>query len=499
MYCVSLACGSHARMIEEYRQLLADDVQLVELRLDFLRRDPDLPRLLAEKQSDIIVTCRKPEDGGLWREPEDKRIKLLRQAIIDGVEYVDLEADTARAIPRHGKTKRIVSYHNLKETPDDLQAIWDRLAQCDPDIIKIAVMPQRIRDVFRVFELQKANADKIPTIAISMGEVGFMTRVLAHKFGAPFTYSTFSSKRVIAPGLPTYKSLRDVYHFDNIDEDTEVFGVVGSPIGHSLSPLIHNKSFVQAGMNRVYLPFLVHQEDLSDFLELATDIHVRGLSVTIPHKVAVLTKLTRCDPAVEEIGACNTIILDNYERFGYNTDYAAAILSIEVAMGGRADGVSPIQGCSALVLGAGGAGKALAYGLQVRGARVTVTDSDPNRAVAVARQLGCTEVDWEMRHGYKCSILANCTPVGMHPNVDETPFDKSAMKEGMVVFDAVYNPENTLLIKNARVKGCIPVTGIEMFVGQACLQFRLFTGKPGSATLMRAILRNAISAVQYHK
>ncbi|MCL2117931.1 MAG: type I 3-dehydroquinate dehydratase [Planctomycetaceae bacterium] len=498
MYCVSIACGSHSRMIEEYRQLMADDVPLVELRLDFLRREPDLPRLLAEKNSQVIVTCRKPEDGGLWREPEEKRLKVLRQAIIDGVEYVDLEADTAKLIPRHGKTRRIISYHNLTETPEDLQTIWDRLAQCDPDIIKIAVMPKRIRDVFRVFDLQKANAGKIPTIAISMGETGFMTRVLAPKFGAPFTYSTFSSKRVIAPGLPTYKSLRDVYRYDSIDEDTEVFGVVGDPIGHSLSPLIHNKSFVVAEMNRIYLPFLVHPEDLGDFLDLAPSVNVRGLSVTIPHKVAVVGKLTRCDPAVEEIGACNTVILDNYDRFGYNTDYAAALLSIEVAMGGKVGEISPVKGCSALVLGAGGAGKALAYGLQTRGARVTVTDSDSDRAIEVARQLGCNEVDWEMRHGYKCSILANCTPVGMHPNVDETPFEKSALKEGMVVFDAVYNPENTLLIKNARAKGCIPVTGIEMFVGQACLQFRLFTGKPGSATLMRQILRNAISAVHYH-
>lgn len=497
MICVSIACGSHSRMVQEYQRLVEDGIQLVELRLDFLRREPDLPRLLKDKKTAVIVTCRKPEDGGLWRDSEDKRLRVLRQAILEGVEYIDLEEDTARTVPRHGKTKRVISYHNLKETPDDLQAIWDRLARCDPDVIKIAVMPKCVADVFRVFDLLKANGSKIPTIAVSMGEIGFMTRVLAPKYGSPWTYSTFSSKRIIAPGLPTYRTLRDVYHFDAIDEDTEVFGVVGDPIGHSLSPLIHNKSFVAADMNRVYLPFLIHPEDLGDFLDKAPAIDVRGLSVTIPHKVAVLGKLTRCDPAVEEIGACNTVILDNYDRFGYNTDYAAAILSIEVGMGGKVDGVSPIKGRSALVLGAGGAGKALAYGLQVRGARVTVTDTDSDRAVELARQLGCTEVDWEMRHGYKCSILANCTPVGMHPNVDETPFEKSALKEGMIVFDAVYNPENTLLIKNAKAKGCVPVTGIEMFVGQACLQFRLFTGKPGSATLMRNVLRGAISAVHY--
>jgi len=497
MYCVSIACGSHTRMIEEYQALVADGVQLVELRLDFLRREPDLTRLLKEKKTQIVITCRKPEDGGLWRDTEEKRQKLLRQAILDGVDYIDLEEKTAKAIPRHGKTKRIISYHNLSETPKNLQEIWDNLAKCDADIVKIAVFPQNLSDVFRVFELLKANSHKIPTIAVSMGDLGVMTRILAPKFGSPFTYSTFSSKRVIAPGLLTYKTLRDVYHYDEIDENTEVFGVIGYPIGHSLSPLIHNKSFVEAGMNRVYLPFLVPPEDLNTFIEHASSIGVRGLSVTIPHKVNVLRKLTHSDPAVEQIGACNTIIIDNYDMFGYNTDYAAAILSIEAAMGGKVNGESPLKGHSALVLGAGGAGKALAYGLISRGAKVTVTDIDYNRALDLAKQLDCTEIEWEMRHGLRCTILVNTTPVGMHPNVDETPYDKAGLREGMVVFDAVYNPENTLLIKNAKFRKCITVSGVEMFVGQACLQFKLFTGTPASASLMRNTVRNAISAVHF--
>ncbi|MCL2348347.1 MAG: shikimate dehydrogenase, partial [Planctomycetaceae bacterium] len=429
---------------------------------------------------------------------ETKRLKVFRQAILDGVEYVDLEENAAKLTPRYGKTKRIISYHNMKETPADLQAIWDRLAQCDPDIVKIAVMPKRIGDVFRVFELLQANHSKIPTIAISMDEMGLMTRLLAPKFGSPFTYSTFSDKRVVAPGLPTYQALRDMYRYEHINEETEVFGVVGNPIGHSLSPLIHNASFAEAGMNRVYLPFQVAEEDFEEFIDKSPLIGIRGLSVTIPHKVAVLKKLTRCDPAVEEIGACNTVIIDNYDRFGYNTDYAAAVLSIEMAMGGKVNGVSPLQSCSALVLGSGGAGKALAYGLQVRGVRVTVTDANYDRALNLARQLGCNEIEWDLRHGFKCNILANCTPVGMHPNVDETPFEKSALREGMIVFDAVYNPENTLFIKNAKAKGCIAVPGIEMFVGQACLQFRLFTAHPGSATLMRKLVKQAISNIRIH-
>jgi len=483
-------------MIAEHQLLAQDHVELTELRVDFLRREPQLSRLLAKRPTPIVLTARRQQDGGLWRDSEDKRFRILREGILLGVDYVDLEEDIAKSVPRHGKTKRIISYHNIDETPEDLTEIWKRMAACDPDVIKIATMPRRISDVFRMIELTKKANTQIPTIGICMGEMGIVTRILARKFGSPFTYATFSESRTIAPGLLLYKTLRDLYRFDNIDEDTAVLGVVGDPIGHSLSPLIHNISCAQAGLNYVYLPFRVAPDDIETFIDRATEIGVRGLSVTIPHKVAVLKRLTRCDPAVEEIGACNTISLENFDRLGYNTDYKAAVFSIETAMGGRVDGVSPIQGKTALVLGAGGAGKALVYGLQQWGAKVAITDIDHARAVEVAEKFHCDTIEWGMRHGIKCHILANCTPVGMHPNVDETPFDRVGLHEGMIVFDAIYNPENTLLIKNARFKGCIPVTGTEMFVGQACLQFRHFTGKLGSVSLMRKIIRNAISAVR---
>lgn len=496
MICVTIARGSHKNMVADHQKLADDQVQLVELRIDFINREPDVTALLKNRATPIIVTARRQEDGGLWRFGEDRRFRALREAILLGAEYVDIEEDIAKSIPRHGKTKRIISYHNMSETPDDLAEIWKRMAGCDPDIIKICTMPKSIEDVFRMTKLVRQANTKIPTIGICMGEMGQVTRILAGKFGSPFTYATFSEARIVAPGLMFYKTLRDVYNYDGINEETGVLGVVGDPVAHSLSPLIHNKSCQAADLNMVYLPFRVVPEDIELFIDRAPQWGVRGLSVTIPHKTAVLKKLTRFDPAVEEIGACNTIILDNFDRLGYNTDYKAALFSIETAMGGKVNDVSPIQGKNALVLGAGGAGKSLIYGFQLWGAKVAVADVDNARAAEVAEQFQCPFVEWHLRHGVKCQILANCTPVGMHPKTNETPFDKSGLHEGMVVFDAIYNPESTLLIKNARFKGCVPVTGTEMFVGQACLQFRHFTGKLGSVSLMRKILRNALSAIR---
>ncbi|MGL6193701.1 MAG: shikimate dehydrogenase family protein, partial [Thermoguttaceae bacterium] len=247
---------------------------------------------------------------------------------------------------------------------------------------------------------------------------------------------------------------------------------------------------------KVYLPIRLLASDVHDFVAQAPSIDIRGISVTIPHKVSVMDELTQFEPAVEEIGACNTVLFDQDERNGYNTDYVAAILSIEIAMGGTGIATeSPIIGKRALVLGAGGAGKAVAYGLKQRAAKVTIADFDDARAQKLSEQIGCDYVDWDMRHGVQPDILANCTPVGMHPKVNDTPFDKNAMNGRMVVFDAVYNPENTLLIKNGKAKGCVVVPGTEMFVLQASTQFKYFTGLRGPVGLMRKLLKQAISAV----
>ncbi|MGL6226131.1 MAG: type I 3-dehydroquinate dehydratase, partial [Thermoguttaceae bacterium] len=473
MICVSIACGSHRRMIAEHLSLADEGVQLVELRLDFLRGNPDLGRLLPDRPTPVVATVRRRQDGGNWRETEEKRLLLLRSAIVAGVEFVDLEEDIAASIPRFGKTKRIVSFHDMNGTPDDLAGLCDRMRKCDPDVIKIAVKANRIADVFRVMQLTKNQNElfpEVPVIGISMGEIGIMSRILAHKLGSPFTYATFSKSRVFAPGLLEYTHLRDFYRFDGINPKTEVYAVLGNPIKHSLSPLIHNAGFAQDDMDRIYVPQLLATEDLHDYLRFAPEFDIRGLSVTIPHKVAILKELTQFDPAVEEIGACNTVIIDSQERYGYNTDYVAAMIALEIAMnGGNPGNQSPLLNKRSLVLGAGGVGKAIAYGLLQRGAKVIITDIDDKQGQQLAEQLGCDFVEWELRHGIRPQVLLNCTPVGMHPLVDATPFEKSGLDQDTLVFDSVYNPENTLLIKQARAKGCTVVSGVEMFIGQACM------------------------------
>ncbi|MCC6125683.1 MAG: shikimate dehydrogenase [Pirellulales bacterium] len=499
MICVSIGRGRHRHMLAEHKHLVEQGARLVELRLDYISGEVNIKRLVTDRPCPVVITCRRPQDGGKYNGAEEQRLLLLRTAIAEGVEYVDLEEDVAGQIPRFGRTKRIVSTHDFRKTPETIEETHRRLAACDPDIVKISAMANHPHDNLRMLELSRKS--KVPTIALCMGDIGVPSRILAGKFRSPMTYATFSHERTLAPGQLSFQQMTEIYRYDAINAETEVYGVIADPIGHSLSPQIHNAAFHSLGLNKVYVPFRVPREDLARFLDDAPALGVRGLSVTIPHKEEVIKKLSECDASVRGIGAANTVIFNGNKRLGYNTDYHAAMSTLEETL--RQEGMTEtreeymLRGRTALVLGAGGVGKAIVHGLLRRGAQVVVTDGLPKQAATLAKNFNCRSVDWVGRHSISADLLFNCTPVGMHPNVDETPYDKHHMRPSMIVFDAVYNPENTLLIKDARSRNCTVVTGVEMFVRQACLQFKLFTGRDGPAELMREVIRRAIGAAKH--
>ncbi|MBW3596121.1 MAG: type I 3-dehydroquinate dehydratase, partial [Planctomycetes bacterium] len=300
MICVSIGRGRHKHMILEHQNLAEKGAKLVELRMDFIYTDVNLKRLLDDRPTPVLATCRRERDGGRWVADEEKRLRLLRAAIVAGVEYVDLEEDVAGDVPRFGNTKRVVSYHNFRETPENLAEIHERMTKVDPDIIKIAAMAHKPHDCIRMLRLVREKSPSVPTIGICMGEIGIPTRILGAKYGAPFTYATFHHERALAPGQLSFDQMTKIYHYDQINKDTEVYGVIADPIAHSLSPLIHNVAYRDMEVNKIYVPFRIPREDLKLFLEECPDLGVKGLSITIPHKEAVLEYATRLDQAVEE-------------------------------------------------------------------------------------------------------------------------------------------------------------------------------------------------------
>lgn len=495
--CVILGRTRHRMMIEDHQAAAAQGAELVELRLDWLSNPPDLGRLIPNRPTPVIVTCRRQHDRGRWKETEEQRLRVLRAAIVMGVEYVDLEDDIATQIRRYGKTQRIVSYHNFDETPEDLHDIHARLANLDADIVKIATMANSPLDNVRMLKL--VAAAKVPTVAFCMGDFGVVSRVLNARHGSPFTFAVYTNERMMAPGQITFEEMRRMYRYEKINPRTQVYGVLGDPIAHSLSPRIHNAGFESEGLDKVYLPLRAPESELAAMLQSYQWLNIQGYSVTIPHKETVVSWAHKQTQAVKEIGAANTLFRSQAgEWWADNTDYNAALESIREGL--RGDGAEAplglLSGKRVLVLGAGGVARAIVSGLSRAGSAVMISNRTKDRADALAKEIGCQVIAWENRGTVFADIVINCTSVGMHPEVDESPFQANWLREGCLVFDTVYNPEQTLFIKQARERGCVTVTGVEMFVRQAAKQFELFTGRPAPLDAMRNELRRAISPVK---
>jgi 3-dehydroquinate dehydratase/shikimate dehydrogenase len=543
--CVVIGRTRHGMLLHEIAEAAKQGANFIEVRLDFLKKAPDFKRLLENKPCTLLATVRRPPDGGKWSGSEDERRILIRQAIVAGFDWVDLETDTADAIPRFGPVRRIVSYHNFREMPADLEKIHARMCAQDADVVKVVVRATQPSYNLRILALVK-DAKK-PTVAFCMTDLGFPSRILQAKFGGPWTYAAFNKERNIAPGMPSFDEVRKLYNYEHIDRDTEVFGVIGDPVGHSLSPLIYNIAFRKLHMNAVYLPFRVPRDTLPAFLKAFEALPVKGFSVTIPHKEAAATAAAVKEVTVERTGAANTLVHGEGGFHAFNTDYGGVIqtlrdllptftqttadpaavspailtpqinlpagaLTAPAPQTGEAITDKPwapaptvegatytmsasLTGRVVLVLGAGGVARAAAHALHREGCLVTICNRTAERATALATEIGCRHVDWHARHSVLCDMVINCTSIGMHPDVDVMPVHPSFLKPGLVVFDTVYTPEQTLLIKEARERHCHAITGVELFIRQAALQFQHFTGRTAPVDLFRKVVRRALSPI----
>lgn len=493
MICVVIGRTRHKMILAEMQEAVKRGAELLELRLDYLARTPDFKRLLTGRPCPLIATVRRPEDGGRWAGTEEARQTLIRHAVVSGFDWVDIETDIADKIRRFKDVKRIVSYHNLREVPNDLEKIYETMCNQDPDVVKVCVTAQQPADNLRVLNLLKDPPK--PTVAFCMGDLGFFSRILSAKFGSPFTYGAFNKEYRIAPGIPAFDELQHVYFIDRINAETALFGVIGDPVAHSLSPLIHNAAFRSQGLNCLYLPFRVPRGQLGPFLKEFDKLHLRGYSVTIPHKEQAAALGHTRDEAATLTKSANTLVRVREGFAAYSTDYQAALDSLLAILPTQPGQPPSLAKRIVMILGAGGVSRAVAHALHKAGALVTITNRTAERAQKLAEEVGGRAIDWQARHTMLCDILINCTSVGMHPNVDESPVHSSYLRQGMVVLDTVYTPETTLLVKDARGRNCYVQTGVDMFVRQAAHQFHLFTNREAPLELMRKLVKRALSPV----
>ncbi|HEY2586801.1 MAG TPA: type I 3-dehydroquinate dehydratase [Tepidisphaeraceae bacterium] len=523
--CVAILVKDLAQAQRDAIAAAESGADMVELRIDTFNDRDQLRTVLQSVSLPAIVTCRPTWEGGHCELAEPDRLGLLELAATSGAAYIDVELETYRrdptlgdinsAIPRDKRAGMIISTHDFNGRPPRLTNLVAETEQSAGDVNKIVWTARTVRDNLEAFEIL-AQPTK-PTIALCMGEAGLISRVLAKKFGAFLAFASLRKMEVTAPGQVSIDEMKRLYRWDKLGRDTKVYGVVGSPVGHSMSPALHNAAFDQTGYDGIYLPLLVNEgyESFKAFMEsfLAfAPLDLSGLSVTIPHKENALRYLcergAEIDPLAVSIGAVNTIVVDRPAKptgsavghsaevpiklRGLNTDYGAILDSITSKLGISREGLA---GARVAVIGAGGTGRTAVAALAHYGTTVVVYNRTRVRADALAAEFNgktgkVVAAPLEKLCDSCCQIYLNTTSVGMHPNVDGSAFGQTPPKlsPDTLVFDTVYNPMRTKLIEQAEAAGAPTLGGIEMFVRQAVAQFEAWTKLRAPVELMRSVV-----------
>jgi 3-dehydroquinate dehydratase/shikimate dehydrogenase len=503
--CVPV-CVERARDLAEALTRAASVGEVVELRLDCLPGAEldlalrDLHGLLRNFSSPLIMTLRPIEQGG-WREIDKlNRVSFWLNHFGYNDEFAgfaDIELDLALLLMNGAPldwSRVICSHHDFAGAlAADLENIYARMTNTPSRILKIAVQAHEITDCLMIFHLlERARREGREMVAIAMGEAGIMTRILGPSRGAFLTYGALDAESATAPGQLTAHDLRDLYRVHKLDERTEIMGLMGSPVAHSVSPHMHNAAFEASGLNAVYIPFEVR--DAKAFLQRMAHPrsrellwNLRGLSITAPHKSAALLHLDWIEPSAQEIGAVNTIVVKGDELHGYNTDATALIAPLLNIIG-------TLRDRRFAIIGAGGAARAALWSLRREGANATLFARNVERARPLAEDFDASFEPLDAAASFDgFDVVINATPLGTHgPQQDQTPARASQLRGARIIYDLVYNPLETRFLREAREAGCEIIGGLEMLVAQAATQFHLWTGKPAPVKVMREAARHAL-------
>jgi 3-dehydroquinate dehydratase / shikimate dehydrogenase len=458
------------------RDAASQDADLVELRLDHVDR-PDAAGALAGRTRPVIVTCRAKWEGGAFQGSEDERRAILEASLAGGADYVDLEAAagfTPELIAAHGGRRIVVSRHEFEAPPKDVDAAYRSVRAMGAEVTKLAVAVDSLSQLLPLFRL--ADTASEPHVLLAMGPAGLTSRVLAARLGNRWTYAGPG----VAPGQVTLDRMQRHFHFSRIRPESALYGVVGNPVLHSRSPIMHNAGFAALHLDAAYLA--LEAADAEDFVRLARELPLQGASITAPFKVSLLPFVDEVEPVAQRVGAINTIVTRDGRWIGTNTDVEGFLAPLA--------GRFPLRGARACILGAGGSARGIAIGLADSGASVTVSARRSDAAREIADLAGGQVGEFPPRAG-SWDLLVNTITLAKGETTSPiagTPLD------GRLVYDLTYEPENTPLLRDARAAGCATLGGLDMLIAQAERQFELWTGQRPPEGVFAAAARSASGA-----
>jgi 3-dehydroquinate dehydratase / shikimate dehydrogenase len=489
--CIALGLPDVPTLLEHARREAEAGELFLEFRLDYLSNPckgaEAIPQFL-ERYPDCILlaTCRRHQNHGKFNGSIEEQLAVLDLAVRNGAHAIDIEIETAevaqdRLSGFRGRTFVIVSYHNFEATPP-MDTVVNRVLRVQADGYKIVTTARKPSDNVRVLAVAKA-LPKHRLIVLAMGELGFPTRVLSPVFGGVYTYAAPMYAEGTAAGQVSSRFLRHLYRVEKLSKSARIYGVIADPVRHSISPAVHNRAFQSKRVDAVYLPFLVSPACLRDFFSLAAKLPLSGFSVTIPHKQKIIRYLDVVDPLARRIGAVNTVWRKAGKWRGTNTDAAGVT--------GPLARLLKIPNASVLIVGNGGAARSAACALSDAGAKIFLVGRNADRVRALSKICGAESLLKEQLDSRHFDVVVHATPLGMFPHVNECFFEDKIPAD--IVFDMVYNPLETVLVKHAREQGKTVVPGLDMFIEQAVRQFEIWTGETAPRSVMQKAAMEALS------
>jgi 3-dehydroquinate dehydratase/shikimate dehydrogenase len=490
--CVAIIGSTPQEMLQRAEEAVRENT-FIEFRLDYLPKPlaamPKLKDFLNfHRETTAIATCRRKINGGKFVGSIASELEVLGKAASAGFHLVDVELQTAESMKSadwkklraHGAAI-LISYHDFKTTKD-LEKIYARIQPLHPDFVKIVSTARSLADNVTMMRFLESKREEGNVVGICMGDHGIISRVLGLRAGSRFTFASATVGEETAPGQIAARTLTEAYRVDQVEAGTRVYGVAGNPVQHSLSPIMMNTAFHRETVNAVYLA--LQTEKIADLLMLIREIPVHGVSVTMPLKQEIMKHLDRTDVLSQKIGACNTVVRSQDGKLvGYNTDVTGVVRPLEQRL--------DLRKAKILLLGAGGAARAAAFGLRQKGAEVFILNRTPQTAQKLAREAEAKTIRRDQVAKTSFDVIVNATSVGMAGNKQQTILEEKELN-AKLVFDMVYNPIETPLLRMARSKGSAVITGAEMFVQQGAEQFQLWTGKPAPREDMWRVVMHAL-------
>ena len=488
--CVAVVGEDPSNIIERAESMVRDN-PFLEFRLDYLSNPaaglPKLKHFLdLHPEATVIATCRRVVNGGKFKGSAAAQLELLTKAAATGFQLIDLELQSAEILKAgelaelKDKVGVILSYHDFKATKK-LEDVFAGMKKYPADFYKVVSTATTLYDNVQMMKFLQAHSAQYEMIGLCMGEQGIISRVLGVRAGSIFTFGAATRGEETAPGQVPAADLRDTYRIEMVDAATQVYGVAGDPVSHSMSPIMMNTAFRRETVNAVYLA--LHAKTLKDLLACVNDIPIRGLSITMPYKQDIVEALSNSDALTRQIGACNTVVrAQDGKLYGFNTDVAGVVVPLEQRM--------TLQGAKILVVGAGGVARAAVFGLKGKGAEVFITNRTAETGQTLARQSKAKYMKRADVAKSSFDVIINATPVGMGGN-RQSPLDDKELNT-KYLFDLVYIPAQTKLMKMARAKNIEVIPGLEMFVQQGARQFEIWTGKPAPVAEMNFVVSKAL-------